>query len=231
MVLGLPGGDGGGRPMARRVVAALIAVILATLFAGCSNDSVDPGTAFVSASVVAPPTPSVAAVTPTPTSSGPPSGVDSSPQATMNPWPAGLTPAQVADAKAALDVYGRYQALVGVAGANPVEDWTEEVSSVATALAESQLVEALTQTAVRGQRTTGSAQISPIVTRTQPSLVMIQDCVDSSNSDFLDSEGKSIKAPDASGTYYRHPATAQVVQVQDGSWRVAIASDDWSTRC
>jgi hypothetical protein len=219
--------------MTRRLPAAVTAFVVAALMAGCSNDS-DPGTISASASSGAPPTPSVAAVSTTSiTSTVPLPEAGSSPQATSNPWPAGLTPAQVSvsDAKAALDVYGRYQALVGVAGANPAKDWTEEVSSVATALAESQLVEALTQTAVRGQRTTGSAQISPIVTRTQPSLVMIQDCVDSSNSDFLDSEGKSIKAPDASGTYYRHPATAQVVQVQDGSWRVAIASDDWSTRC
>ena len=221
-----------GGPITRRLAATVTALVLAALLAGCSNDSADPGTTSASASSAAPPTPSVAAVSTTSiTSTVPLPEAGSSPQATSNPWPAGLTRAQVSDAKAALDVYGRYQALVGVAGANPAKDWTEEVSSVATALAESQLVEALTQTAVRGQRTTGSAQISPIVTRTQPSLVMIQDCVDSSNSDFLDSEGKSIKAPDASGTYYRHPATAQVVQVQDGSWRVAIASDDWSTRC
>jgi len=111
------------------------------------------------------------------------------------------------------------------------EDRTSINQFVATAVAESQFVEALTQTAVRGQRTTGSSQISPVVTSTQPSLVIIQDCVDSANADFLDRDGNSIKAPDAVGTYYRHSATAQVVQVQDGSWRVAIASDDWSTTC
>jgi len=102
---------------------------------------------------------------------------------------------------------------------------------VATAVAESQLVEALTQTAARGQRTAGSAQISPVVASAEPALVIIQDCVDSSSADFLDSNGNSIKAPDAAGTYYRHPASAQVVQVLDGSWRVALASDDWSTTC
>jgi len=121
--------------------------------------------------------------------------------------------------------------LVAVAGANPAKDWTSEISAVANAVAKSQLVEALTQIAARGQRTAGSAQISPVVTGTEPSLVIIQDCVDTSNADFLDSDGKSIKAPDAAGTYYRHAATAQVVQVQDGGWRVAVASDDWSTRC
>ena len=102
---------------------------------------------------------------------------------------------------------------------------------VATAVAESQLVEALTQTAARGQRTAGSAQISPVVASAEPALVIIQDCVDSSSADFLYSNGNSIKAPDAAGTYYRHPASAQVVQVLDGSWRVALASDDWSTTC
>ena len=218
--------------MTRRVVAALVSVVLAALMAGCSNDSADPGTISASASSGARPTPSVAAVTTTSsTSTAPPSGVDSSEQATLNPWPASLTPAQAAHAKDALDVYGRYQALVAVAGANPAKDWTSEISAVANAVAKSQLVEALTQIAARGQRTAGSAQISPVVTGTEPSLVIIQDCVDTSNADFLDSDGKSIKAPDAAGTYYRHAATAQVVQVQDGGWRVAVASDDWSTRC
>jgi len=98
--------------MTRRVVAALVSVVLAALMAGCSNDS-DPGTISASASSGAPPTPSVAAVTTTSsTSTAPPSGVDSSEQATLNPWPASLTPAQAAHAKDALDVYGRYQALV-----------------------------------------------------------------------------------------------------------------------
>lgn len=218
--------------MTRLAVAVVISVVLAVVLVGCSKNSAEPGTTSASTSSAASPTPSVAALSASSSDSTAPSSVvDSSTQAALNPWPASLTPAQVADAQAALDVYGRYQALVGVAGADPGRDWTAEISVVATAVAESRLVEALTQTAARGQLTAGSAQIAPVVMGAEPSLVIIQDCVDSSNADFLDSNGNSIKAPDAAGTYYRHPAAAQVVQLQDGSWRVAVASDDWSTRC
>jgi len=217
--------------MPRRMVAAVISVVLAVVLASCSNHSAGPGTGSTSASSAAPPTPSVAGVSTSSASSASTSAVASSAQAALNPWPSSLTPTQVADAQAALDAYGRYQALVGVAGADPGRDWTAEISVVATAVAESQLVEALTQTAARGQRTAGSAQISPVVASAEPALVIIQDCVDSSSPDFLDSNGNSIKAPDAAGTYYRHPASAQVVQVLDGSWRVALAPDDWSTTC
>ena len=103
--------------MTRRLAATVTALVSAALLAGCSNDSADPGTTSASASSAAPPTPSVAAGSTTSiTSTVPLPEAGSSPQATSNPWPAGLTPAQVSEAKAALDIYGRYQALVGVAG-------------------------------------------------------------------------------------------------------------------
>ena len=161
--------------MTRRWAAAVISVVLGAVIAGCSNDSADPVTVAASASSRPTPTPSVAAIsTAPPTSSAPPtvsSTVSASLDLSTSPtWPNTLSPAQTADAKAALDVYARYRVLVGVAGADPGKDWTEHISAVATAVAESQFVEALTQTAARGQRTTGSSQISPVVTSTQPSL-------------------------------------------------------------
>ena len=165
-----------GRTMTRRWAAAVISVVLGAVIAGCSNDSADPVTVAASASSRPTPTPSVAAIsTAPPTSSAPPAVSSTVTSAsldlsTSSAWPTTLSPAQTADAKAALDVYARYQVLVGVAGADPGKDWTAQISAVATAVAESQFVEALTQTAVRGQRTTGSSQISPVVTSTQPSL-------------------------------------------------------------
>ena len=114
--------------MPRRMVAAVISVVLAGVLASCSNDSAGPGTGSTSASSAAPPTPSVAGVSTSSASSASTSAVASSAQAALNPWPSSLTPTQVADAQAALDAYGRYQALVGVAGADPGRDWTAEIS-------------------------------------------------------------------------------------------------------
>ena len=114
--------------MPRRMVAAVISVVLAVVLASCSNHSAGPGTGSTSASSAAPPTPSVAGVSTSSASSASTSAVASSAQAALNPWPSSLTPTQVADAQAALDVYGRYQALVGVAGADPGRDWTAEIS-------------------------------------------------------------------------------------------------------
>ena len=61
--------------------------------------------------------------------------------------------------------------------------------------------------------------------------VEIVDCVDKTATDYLESNGGSVKAPDQAGSYFRHPSNVQMVQLQDGRWAVSFTTDDWSETC
>lgn len=232
--------------MTSRIAVALASVVLLVGLAGCSGEAAAPATPTSSSAVLTPvviepgsssaasaPAVSSSVVPPSPSSVGvpTPSVIDVPTPTAPDPWPADLTPEQVVDAQAALEVYTRYQDLVNRAGSEPGRDWSVEASAVATAVAEDQLIDVLKQIAAQGLRTSGTSTISPKVITAEPALVVINDCVDSSDADFIDPSGQVITAPNAPGTYYRHAASAQVVQLADGTWRVAIATDDWNTTC
>jgi hypothetical protein len=160
------------------------------------------------------PTPSVIDV-PTPTSA--------------DPWPADLTPVQVAEAQAALAAYMRYWDLVGRAVQEPGKDWTVDVSVVATADAEQQLISIFTQMAKQGLRANGDLHFESKVVAIQSGIAVIDACLDGTNRDFLDSSGQVI--PDAPGTYRRHTATAQVIRSAGETWLVASTSEDGNVEC
>ena len=76
----------------------------------------------------------------------------------------------------------------------------------------------------------GETRISPEVTAVEPGLVTISDCVDKTGTDYLQN-GTSIKAPNAAGSYFRHPAVVQVAEFTGGSWLVLSTADDWTKTC
>jgi hypothetical protein len=147
-----------------------------------------------------------------------------------SPWPADLTPDQVASAQAAIAAYTAYWGLVDQAVADPGADWTSQVSQYATGAEQDSFLESLRQAAARGQRATGTTKIDPQVTSVAPGLVTISDCVDKTYTDYLQGD-VSIKAPDAPGSYFRHPAVVQVAQFDGGKWLVLATTDDWSKTC
>jgi hypothetical protein len=150
---------------------------------------------------------------------------------TPNPWPDNLTPEQVEDAQAAIAAYRQYWKMVDIAGAEPGSDWIEQVSLVATGPAKASILQTLSQLADRETRATGTTAVSPQVVSVEPGVVVISDCVDKTATDLLDSAGESVRAPDAPGTYFRHSATAQMVQTNDAHWVLAIKTDDWAQTC
>lgn len=146
------------------------------------------------------------------------------------PRSADLTPDQVAAAQPAIAAYTGYWAAVDLAAADPGADWTSQVSQYATGAELDSFLESLRQAAARGQRATGTTKIDPQVTAVAPGLVTISDCVDKTYTDYLQGD-VSIKAPDAPGSYFRHPAVVQVAQFNGGRWLVMGTSDDWSKTC
>jgi hypothetical protein len=56
-------------------------------------------------------------------------------------------------------------------------------------------------------------------------------CVDSTAAGFYDKDGKSIKAPDAPGSYFRHVSEVQVAKYVGDQWLVTFITDDYNTTC
>lgn len=223
--------------MTRRVVAAVISVVLAAVLAGCSNDSPDPGTIPASASSAAPPTPSVADLSTRSSTSLASRTVAStvtaaSPNLMTSPAsPSTLAAEQVAEAQSAITSYRSYWQLMDRAVAQPGDDWTAEISAYATGPAKASALETLSDLASGNYRVVGSTGTNPQVTKVSPGNVEILDCVDKTSTDYLDSNGSSVKAPDKPGSYFRHPSNVQMVQLQDVRWVVSFTTDDWSETC
>lgn len=114
---------------------------------------------------------------------------------------------------------------------NPGSDWTSEVSKWATDPEKSSFLHNMAGTAQLGQYGTGSTAVHPQVTKVEPGLVTMTVCVDSTDAGFFDSASRSIKAPDAPGSYFRHLSEVQVAQYEGGAWLVTFVTDDYNTTC
>lgn len=226
-----------------KVSGAAIAALAATaalLLAGCTSSSgtdVTDSTAASSSNL--PATATATASTSTllsstkQPSSAPPviasSATTTTPSST--PWPPELTPDQVIQAQAALATYTAYWKVIDEAIADPAQDWTPQLMTVATDPELDLALQDFAATAAKGQRATGVTGVEPVVTKVDSGLITIRACIDKTATDFLDANGKSIKAPDAPGAYLRHVSTVQVGQFGAGEWLVTNTSDDWSTTC
>ena len=225
------------RSSVRRAAIAALAASAALLFAACTSSAAGPSDSSSASSI---PTRTGTTTGPPSSSSTPPmspsASVTSSSAASTgtptsaNPWPANLTPDQVTQAQAALSAYRAYWVLVDQAVAAPGSDWTQQVSQYATGNERDSFLKALAEAAARGQYGSGETRISPEVTAVEPGLVTISDCVDKTGTDYLQN-GTSIKAPNAAGSYFRHPAVVQVAEFTGGSWLVLSTADDWTKTC
>jgi len=224
------------RSRVRGSAIAALAVSAALLFAGCTSSVAGPSDSSSASS-----TPTSNGATTSPPSSSSPSMSPSAPvrssgaastvtPTSANPWPANLTPDQITQAQAALSAYRAYWALVDQAIAAPGSDWTQQVSQYATGNERDSFLRALAEAAARGQYGSGETRISPEVTAVEPGLVTISDCVDKTGTDYLQN-GTSIKAPNAAGSYFRHPAVVQVAEFTGGTWLVLSTVDDWTKTC
>ena len=217
-----------------RAVIAALTVSAALLLVGCTSSSVaDPNSTTPTTSSSAPVGPSSPSSTSSPTSTPvtSSSAVTTVTPSSANPWPADLTADQVAEAQAAIAAYVGYVKLIDQAYADPGADWSTEAAKWATDPVKSSFLQNLAGTAARGQYATGTIAVYPVVTKVEPGLVTLTVCADTTNSGFFDKDGKSIKAPDVPGSYYRHPSEVQVAQYEGGAWLVTFITDDYTKTC
>ena len=215
------------------VAIAALAVPAVLLVAGCTSSVAGPSdSSSASSTPTSSPPSSSSAPTMSPSASVTSSSAASTgTPASANPWPANLPPEQIAQAQAAIAAYVGYVKLIDQAYADPGKDWSVEAAKWATDPVKSSFLQNLADTAARGQYATGSTAVYPKVTKVEPGLVTMTVCADATNSGFFDKDGKSIKAPDASGSYYRHPSEVQVAQYEGGAWLVTFITDDYTKTC
>lgn len=218
------------------VLAGALGVALA--LAGCTSTtaadgtSADPTANITDSSSGGPPPPSSPAAS---LSTSSVAGASTPMTTSSNPLPDGLTPDQIAQAQAAIAAYEGYTKLIDQAFTDPGRDWSAEIAKWATDPEKSKFLEAMAGTAALGQYGDGSLVIDPRVVKVEPGVVTLLDCVDATNVGFYDKSGNSIKAPNAPGTYFRHPSTVTVAEFQGGDqgdqWLVLTVVDDYSTSC
>lgn len=153
------------------------------------------------------------------------------PAVTTGPWPKGATPAQIVQVKAAIAAYDNYYKLIDRAFTAPGKDWSKEAAKLTADPVRSSLLEALKGTAKLGQYRTGTITVSPRATKVQNGLITLTDCVDATNGGYFDKSGKSIKAPNVAGSYFRHVSVAQVAFYVGNQWLVTFVTDDYNKTC
>lgn len=215
---------------------ALVTSCALVLLVACSEDNLAEETS--SASLTSPPSGSVSsAVTAAPTTVSTTASVDptmpspQSPSSSASQWPTTFTPQQVGAAQAALAVYTAQADLLDRALSRPDANWTAEIDQLTTGKERETVMAALEGIAARGHRIEGGIARAPVVTNVEAARVSISDCIDTTDTQYLDANNASIKAPDEPGTYFRHPRTAEVVQTNDGQWRVSQSSDNYQVQC
>jgi len=244
------------RRLSKSLTAAVVALIAGLTLSGCTSSSAPaatPPTASttttgasstamsVSTSARVPPTvvsSSVSSSTTLPSSTTAKSTAPTKTKLTSAPrptttalWPATLTPGQITEAKSALAAFTAYYAVFDKAFAHPDKDWSASFAKVASDPEKSSTLRYLKATAKLGQYGSGHIRLISRVTKVQTAIVELTVCVDTSNVGFFDKTGRSIKAPDAPGSYYRHPAKVGVYEFVGNQWLVTTINNDFSKTC
>jgi hypothetical protein len=202
-----------------------------------STSSAAPSSASTSLAPATPPSISPSAATP---SSPKPTKTSTSTKSTApptGPWPANLTAAQVKEAQAALAAYKGYWQLLDTAltspagGAATSKNWTAQVNKFATGTEAAGTLQYFKELHAAGQYSSGKTGINPKVTKVQPALVTLTDCVDHTATGLFNRAGKSIKAANVSGSYFRHVSEVQIAQYVGGKWLVTVTADNWDRKC
>jgi hypothetical protein len=125
-------------------------------------------------------------------------------------------------AKAALKVYAESWAVYDKATNDPAKDWKADINKYVADPRRSQMLNALDSLAADKLRTTGSNKVQAKVTAILGSgggaRVTISACVDSSATDLLDGNGKSVKAKLPVGPRVQESANVYQYAAKDGGW-------------
>lgn len=198
------------------IVAAVLASGCTTADSGVHTQSVDSPTTTPSIATSGETTPESTRVansnlTPSITSG------DSSP---AQPWPSDFTPAQQEAAQAALDAVAGFTNTLSQANAEPAKDWTAAVRKYAADPAATLTLRAIQSLAAAQVHVSApSIYEHPTVMSADANRVVVDVCVDRSQSRVLDALGATVLAPpDPARTIVAY--TAALYPPADGGWLI-----------
>jgi hypothetical protein len=201
-----------------------------------SSAASGPDTRTGSASVTPPSRPAPYSSTPSSSATGRSgSGVSEVESAIDVTVPASLTAKQAADARAAIVAYKGFARLDDRAWADPQHDWSRELSLWAGGPLKISFLSDLAKAAKKKIHIEGTGSLVGTVTDVKAGIVTLAVCVDSSRVDIVDSKGKSVKAPNQSGSYWRSPGTVVIVKADTKDpaheWLVSSLTFDHAKSC
>lgn len=209
------------RPKVAQVCTASAIVLAVWLTAACTSSS-DSSTSTATSALTTASSASAPSSTPEPSQSSTTqsSTSDASPaNATPPPWPADFTPEQQVDAQAAITAYMNGLRVTDEAYMDPSRpDLDAFIRQYVTDPRAGQVVQAAARMAAQNEHMTGYTIASVRATGIDGSRVSLEVCVDSSQKDLLDAEGKSIRAALPEGNRVRQYANVYHYSAANDSW-------------
>lgn len=213
----------------------LAAVALAGALAACSTTAtVDPTsttaviTSTPSATSAPAPTASPSATdTSTPVSEVPPT----SEATTSSPVDGfGLSGEDLVNAEAAWNAYLAYRAFLAQAVADPAADWSVQLAELTGDPLIVNTQTSLTRQARLGTQIVDRSTVRITRVTSNDGGFTFDMCLDITGNMIVDKNGNDAKAPDAPGSYYRHPGSV-TVDSQSGKWVSVIVENDFQVQC
>lgn len=217
--------------------ALLVVAVLAGVLTGCSTDTVVNPTSTTSDVVTSAPsaTSDASPIEPTPASSTVQTATSDASTATETTPPSpvdgfGLAGQDLADAQAAWDAYLKFRAFYVQAQADPGADWSAQLAALTNDPMRTNAQTDLTNQAKLQSKVEDRTRAEITKIEVAPDFVVFSACIDASDTKFFDKNGNDVTAPDAPGSYLRHPGELWVER-QNGAWLFVDQMNDFQTQC
>jgi hypothetical protein len=142
----------------------------------------------------------------------------------------GLAGQDLADAQAAWDAYQVYDEFSRQAVAAPGADWSGQIASLMGFPADEDFQKTLTGFAKLQITVDDKTRAEITKIDVKPDFIIFSACIDATETKSFDKDGKDITAPDAPGSYKRHPGDLWMER-QNGVWRFVDSKSDFQTQC
>ena len=191
-------------------------------------------TAVVSSTPVSAPSTSVAQSSARPSTSSKPTTTSGTVKVVV---PTTLASTAKSDAQFAVTAYEGMLAVSDQARAKPSSDWTKAVRTYAGDPYAASFLASIQQNAASGIRGSGHIAVAVAVTSVAARQIVISGCVDTSAVKISDKSGKSIKAPNQPGSYWRFPQTVTLYKYalkdapKTGGWLVSEIKSNLQKTC
>ena len=151
--------------------------------------------------------------------------------------PTTIASAAKADTAFAVTAYKGSLAVYESSSADPSKDWTKQIRTYEADPVAASDIASLKSDAAQGSYGSGHLSVDVTVSSVTPHMIVITGCVDTSMLKVFDKSGKSIKAPNQPGSYWRFLQTATLYKYalkdapKTGGWLVSEIKSNLQKTC